>query len=349
MMWTRRTLLAAVPAAAAISAAQPVWPQGNLADADKVRLAAGWIDSMLTGAASSVEAIGKEFAIRAAGLDPADEPQTQEWKDRAYSEGQTTGFRTWPEGAAEPAFQAAFAGLYSYGGAAVTPERAAEIAALEALVPVLRVAYRSLGFSWVYVTTADEAMVIYPFVPIAEAVNNGTPTEAPYYQAADFAGKSVGWTAPYLDLVGAGMMITASYPVYSGDALLGVASRDITLDELTSGVLRQLAEAGEATALVVDGRGLAIGASDDAVTAEIKRVNTDAGAAVLHYRTAAGLERGSGARSSAAAWANAAVDSVLDAASDTGTAALRSDGRQVQAARIPSTGWYVILVGAQDG
>jgi hypothetical protein len=80
--------------------------------------------------------------------------------------------------------------------------------------------------------------MIYPYVPIEQAVNNAKPTETPYYKAADGARRAVGWTAPYLDLVGAGMMVTASFPIYRGDTLLGVMSRDITLQELADSVLR---------------------------------------------------------------------------------------------------------------
>ena len=85
----------------------------------------------------------------------------------------------------------------------------------EQLVPTFRSAYESFPFSWVYLTTADEAMMIYPYLPLGQAVNNGIPTENGYYKAANFDARAVGWTPPYLDLVGAGMMITASYPVYA--------------------------------------------------------------------------------------------------------------------------------------
>ena len=83
-----------------------------------------------------------------------------------------------------------------------------------------------------------------------QAVNNGTPTETPYYRAADFGSRAVGWTTPYLDLVGAGMMITASYPVYDSESLLGVMSHDITLKELASSVLLHLTNVERSSALI---------------------------------------------------------------------------------------------------
>jgi hypothetical protein len=81
------------------------------------------------------------------------------------------------------------------------------------------------------------------------------------------------------------MMMTASYPVYEDDRLLGVVSHDITLKQLTKSVLSRLARDGSSV-LLIAADGLAIDASDPKLAAEIDQVNTKAGAAVLHYRTA---------------------------------------------------------------
>ncbi|WP_116132478.1 cache domain-containing protein [Tropicimonas sp. IMCC34043] len=341
---TGKRALAFAAAAACFAVAQPAGAQEHVATVETVRLAAGWIDATLRDVAASAEAVGLEFAAALTAAPAVGDDAFAAWTDRSQALGDTTGFRTWPAGAAEPASGAPFAGIYSYDGAPVTVERVAGIAALDRLVPVLRAAYRSLGYSWVYLTTADELMAIYPYVPLAEAVNNGTPTRTPFYTAADVAGRAVGWTAPYLDLVGAGMMITASYPAFDGDTLLGVASRDVTLDELAQGVLGRLAESGGATALLIDGTGLAIGASDPGMAAEIDRVNTAAGAAVLYYRTSANLQGIAGATASAEDWANAAVDRVLAGASPADAVSIESAGQRVLAAQVPSTGWYVVLV-----
>ena len=87
------------------------------------------------------------------------------------------------------------------------------------------------------------------------------------------------------------MMITASYPVYAGDRLLGVSSRDITLKELARSVLSHLTDATGSSALLIDSKGLAIDATDPALAAEIDQVNSEAGAAVLYFRTADGIKR----------------------------------------------------------
>lgn len=309
-----------------------------------VRLAAGWIDATLAAVAASAEAVGQELA---AALPPGGETDVETWRDRAIQQGTTTGYRTWATVAAEPAFQAPVAGLYSYGGE-LTPERASDLAALTDLVPLLRSAYRGFDFSWVYVTTADDLMLIYPYVPISEAVHNDPPTAQVYYTAADTDARAVGWTAPYLDLVGAGMMVTASYPVFAGDRQVGVASRDITLDELSRTILGALAAAGSARAVIVDRQGLGIAASDTALAEELKAVNAAAGAAVLHYRTEAGLAETDteDAKTSAEAWLNDAVERVIATPPGAGVSSFLLDGRTVQAAEIPETGWFLILAHA---
>ena len=59
----------------------------------------------------------------------------------------------------------------------------------------------------------------------------------PLFKVADFLGRSFGWERPYLDLVGAGMMETVSYPVYASEKLIGVIFRDITLTQLSHRLL----------------------------------------------------------------------------------------------------------------
>jgi len=264
----------------------------------------------------------------------------------------TAGFRSWPDGVATPAFQAPFPGYYSYRGETVTEATLTHLREFERMVPLMRAAYRSFDFSWVYLTTADDMMVIYPYVPIGEAANNSMPTSQVYYTAADFERRSVGWTAPYLDLVGAGMMITASYPIYAGERLLGVASRDITLKQLSRSVLTRLTGSDGATAVIIDQRGLAIDATDAALAAEIERVNAKMKTAALFYRSSA--RRVQQAESAAVVsrfdWINQVTERVLAKAAQSGASEMidiEFNGRKALAARIESTGWFVVLVDAK--
>jgi len=260
--------------------------------------------------------------------------------------------RTWPADLkAPPSFQAAYPGFYSYNGAKLDDQVLHELNLFEQLVPTFRAAYESFPFSWVYVTTVDDAMMIYPYLPIAQALNDGTPTQTLYYRAADFAHHAVGWTPPYLDLVGAGMMITVSYQVYEGDSLLGVVSRDITLRQFAKSVLRRLASADGSVALIVDSDGLAIDATDPALAAEIDRVKAKAGAAVLYYRSADGMETimTKGAIASSSAETNALVEQVLANSDGDNTLRLDLGGRHVLVAPIESTAWLLVLIRPEFG
>jgi len=314
-----------------------------------VQLAADRIDAVFHDVAASTRALGDEYRTVTAQRSPVVDVDKAVWIGRGTTEGSTTGFRTWPEGAPTPAFQAAFPGYYDYRGKGVTDETAAHLRDFDRLLPLFRAAYRSFDFSWVYLTTADDMMMIYPYVPMDEAVNNAMPTKQVYYTAADFGRRAVGWTEPYLDLVGAGMMITASYPIYAGDRLLGVASRDITLKQLSRSVLTRLARGDSTNALIIDKRGLAIDTSDPGLAAELERVNTAKKAAMLFYRSSAALAKKFelDAVISRFHWVNEVAEQVLAKATRSGASAaidMKIDGRRVLAARIESTGWFVVVV-----
>jgi hypothetical protein len=314
-----------------------------------VQLAADRIDAVFRDVAASTRALGDEYRALAAEQRAVTDAEKAAWTGRSSTRGTTTGFRTWPEGAPAPAFQAAFPGYYDYRGKRVTDETVSHLRDFDRLLPLFRAAYRSFDFSWVYLTTADDMMLIYPYVPMDEALNNAMPTKQVYYTAADFARRKVGWTEPYLDLVGAGMMITASYPIYAGDRLLGVASRDITLKQLSRSVLNHLARGDSAMAFIIDARGLAIDASDPVLANEIAHVNGEKRAAVLFYRAAAELAKQADpdAVVSRVDWVDDVTEQVLARAALTGATGaidVQTHGRRVLAARIESTGWFVVLV-----
>ncbi|MCP5306219.1 MAG: cache domain-containing protein [Chromatiaceae bacterium] len=321
---------------------------GGGCDRSVLDLAAAHIDAMLGSVAASTRAVGEAFATQLRDEAPITPEEADTWRRRIRASGDTKGFRTWSEGAPAPAFQADAPGIYSYRPGPLRDADIAQLKTFERLVPLLRAAYRSFNFSWVYLTSADDLMLIYPYVPLDEAVHNAMPTRQVYYTAADFDRRAVGWTAPYLDLVGAGMMITASYPVYEGDRLLGVASRDVTLRQLASGVLARLGLEDGTEAVLMDDKGLAIEASDPALAGEIDKVNNNAGAAVLHLRTPDGLAALGSARAvaSGSSRLNRIGEQVLGSLKQRGAAEVRFDdeGRTVLATRIQHTGWVLVLI-----
>jgi Methyl-accepting chemotaxis protein-like, first PDC sensor domain len=314
-----------------------------------VRTAADRINSSLGAVARSTRALGDTYARLAGAQGDETPPDGERWLAGRTTKGNTTGLRTWPtEFESPPAFQAPYPGFYRFNDTELSEPVLRELDLFERLVPTFRTAYESFPFSWVYVTTADNAMMIYPYVPIEEAANDEKPTETLYYKAADFKKRAVGWTVPYLDLVGAGMMVTASYPVYEDDRLLGVVSHDITLKELTKSVLSRLAGDGSSV-LLIAADGMAIDASDPKLAAEIDRVNTKAGAAVLHYRTADAVKSvvADGAVVSEDADTNALVEQVLARSQNADDIRLHVDDKRVLAAPVERTGWLLIMIQPQ--
>jgi hypothetical protein len=88
--------------------------------------------------------------------------------------------------------------------------------------------------------------------------------------------------------------------------------------------------------------------TDPALAAEIDQVNSGAGAAVLHFRTAVGIKRlwVKDAVASEAAEVSLAVERLLRQAERSSDPTVRLDvnGRRLLAARIQRTGWLVVLM-----
>lgn len=317
-----------------------------------VASAAATIDASLSAVAASAEALGRTYARL---LAKAPRPTPRQGRSLARdmtARGQTTGFRASPGFFAdEPAAMSPEPSFYYYGPRPFPDDLPRQLAVFASLAETFRAAYESFPFSWVYLTAANGAFCIYPYLPLAEATHNDPPTKQVFYQAADFANRAVGWQSPYLDLAGAGMMITASFPIYDGDALLGVSSRDITLEQLSRSVLSRLDLFEGGASLIMDKNGKLVAARGGGLDEELKTVNHAAGDAILHVRTAEGLA-GLGkdkARASSQGAINQAAEGVL---AEAAAGRLKTGhpvhfdlgGRRIVAARIPATGWYVVLV-----
>ncbi len=247
------------------------------------------LEVTLEHVAESIKALAEAYVGMYEAALPMDETEKDLWMKHALEKGKTVSFRLVPEDH-EPAFQAPVPTYLFYNGRRIPPEVTRQLKTFVSMAPLFKVAYQTFHYSWVYMTTVDEALLIYPYLPLKEAVNNLPPTEKHFYKAADFAGRSFGWEPPYMDLAGDGMMVTVSYPVYSREKLLGVISRDITLTQLSRKLLKPvMCPSGSFMTLILGREGLAIAANRPVATEEIERVNTGAGEAVLYYRTSSGL------------------------------------------------------------
>lgn len=327
-------------------------------DAALIRLAADRIDSTLAAVAASARATADEYVIAsraavhtdtgAGAVDPA------YWRSHSHRQGNTVGYQTWA-GALDspPAYQADTVAWYGYQTEPFGATAIRQLDIFRRMTPVVRAAYHAFDFSWSYFTTADGMLLIYPYLPLAQAVNNDPPTRQVFYTAVDPAQGRGGWTPPYLDLAGAGMMITASYPAADGDRLLGVASHDITLNQLATSVLQQLIHDQRQTAFLIDGTGRVIAVSDRQLMQQIDQDNRQAGDAVVSFRGEAALRQAGldSAVPSPAPWLNELGDQLLiraasRSASTTGDSVITftRGSRQLLASRIEATGWYVVLV-----
>jgi hypothetical protein len=309
-----------------------------------IRLSVDYIDSVLHAVAASTDAIADEFARVSQAVPSVSSAQEAFWREHNLAQDRTVSFQTW-DGALDspPAYQSESPAFFSYGDKGFSTQTFQTLEVFNSLTPVVRAAYRSYPYSWSYVTTAEGMMMIYPFLTLDEAVNNNPPTEQTYYRHADFGNRSAGWTPPYLDLVGAGMMVTASTPAYDGDTLLGVVSHDITLAQLSESVLGLLTRDVGGIAWLVDRNGLVIAVSESSLEKELDDTNQSAGEAVLHYRSA--TPQGDKAKTSQTAWINEVTAEMLSHAESTPPNEVihsESESHPVLGGRVESTGWLLI-------
>jgi len=306
-------------------------------------LVAQSLESTLKVAARSVESLGSQYAKITSEQERRTslESGVEHWQSVAIPGEKVSAFRTWRKGAKQPKQMAPHYALYSYGQSGdVSEATAVELASLQELAPVMAYAYNSLPFSWVYLTTAQENFLIYPFLTPSEAVANYLPSKQAFYQCAGFERRQPGWSSPYLDLVGQGMMVTVSAPIYSGDKLLGVASRDLTLDQLTEESLSALTRGNAMEAVITDASGLVIDVSDPKTQKQINEINAVAGEPVVFFGTPETLPKGG--KASPLEWANKVVAMLKQSGWPTSDS-IHSGNYKASVVSIPTTGWYLLV------
>lgn len=89
---------------------------------------------------------------------------------------------------------------------------------------------------WVYLTTTQGMMRLYPWAPNDHYPDDWDPREIIFYTVANPTNNpnlTPQWTPPYVDYAGAGWMVTASVPLLDADGqFLGVMSHDVTIESL---------------------------------------------------------------------------------------------------------------------
>lgn len=340
-------LLGFVVVASSPARAKPV--TGTPLAAALVLQAAGRVNDTLAAVAASAKGLADAYRDLARTARPDTPKERGRWLQSYAAKDGTVAFRDLHGLCGpEPATKAPCPSYFYYDGENFTDETFRQLGLMQRLAPALSAAYQAFPFSWVYLTAPSQNFVIYPSLSLDEAVENYRPTEKGFYTCADFTHRTCGWESPYFDLAGAGMMVTVSCPAYDDDTLLGVASRDITLEQLSRSVLAGLTTIPGSRAVIMNRRGKAVAASDPKVAAFISEENAKAKDAVVYFRAdrglaALGLEKG---LDSPDEDMNQAAETVIERAETTrGWPMVFSQGHQtVLAARIDTTGWYLLLL-----
>jgi signal transduction histidine kinase len=135
------------------------------------------------------------------------------------------------------------AAVFYSGYIQVNAAERAKVARALALEPLMKdiIDSEPLAAS-IYLNTFDSLNVIYPYFDVISQypLKMNIPTYNFYYEAdaAHNPERKVKWTDVYLDPAGHGWMASAIAPVYSGDFLEGVVGVDVTVETITSKILK---------------------------------------------------------------------------------------------------------------
>jgi hypothetical protein len=115
---------------------------------------------------------------------------------------------------------------------------------------------------WIYMTTPEGMMRLYPWASNDSYPDNWDPREIPFYTVAapeNNPEMKPAWTDPYVDYAGAGWMVTASAPILDTDGqFLGVMSHDVTIDSLKDIALQISVLDGGGTGFLIEDSGKVI-------------------------------------------------------------------------------------------
>lgn len=119
---------------------------------------------------------------------------------------------------------------------------------------------------WIYVTTPDGMMRLYPWASNDHYPENWDPTEIVFYTVAAPENNPTlepRWTPPYVDFAGAGWMVTLSMPLVSDEGeFLGILSHDVTISALKQLVQDIHLSDGAGFGFLIDAKGNVISHPD---------------------------------------------------------------------------------------
>lgn len=214
--------------------------------------------------------------------------------------------------------------------------------------------YKNYNYSYIYISTYNNILHIYPTVNLAYEKHAAAPTTQHWYEAADFKNKTFGWEEPYSDLGGVGQMVTVSYPFYDkNEKLQGVVSHDITIQQILERFMKNIEVYKGSTLLVISQNAKAISTNNQEFNNEIELKNKDSYRGVLYYLNNKDLEvlkeKNNEVLNSQYLWLNDLSSEVIKKLKDKqydsfefNTKNNNTNMHQVSAVKIPTTNWIVI-------
>lgn len=279
----------------------------------------------------------------------------EQWKAKVHNTETSWGFYHDGVNKPETAFQSPILTSFVDKNTPFDKDVAKQIEAADEVKHLIRGIYDNYQYSWVYISTADDLVHIYPSVSLEYSSASTTPTTKHWYLAADFENRTFGWEEPYSDLAGEGQMVTVSYPFYDQeDQLKGVTSHDIKIQQLLDSFLKDIELYENATIIVTSQHGKAISTNNQTYNDEVEAKNKDSYKGVLYYlspnRLKALKKDNPEAVNSKFSNLNTLSDAAMTRVAENLPLSFElniheaTDGEvyQVSAVQIPTTGWTII-------
>lgn len=324
--------------------------------ATMTRTVAQQVDEELNKVAFTTKIISDAYMRAYEALPEQSLSQTEEWRSKMHSTETSWAFYHDGSNRPETPFQSPALTSFVDKKTHFDSDAARQIAAAEDVKYLIQGIYENYQYSWVYISTEDDLVHIYPSVSLEYSSASTAPTTKHWYLAADFENKTFGWEEPYSDLAGEGQMVTVSYPFYDQQGLLkGVTSHDIKIQQLLDAFLKDIELYDNSTIVVTSRYGKAISTNQQIYNDEIEARNKDSYRGVLYYLSPQHLIRQQQDNPESVisdfSELNQLSGSVMQRLADKGSLSFELDvvqasGQeevyQVSAVQIPATGWTII-------
>ena len=319
------------------------------------RTVAQQVDEELNKVAFTTKIISDAYMRAYNALPEQNLRQTNAWRSQLHSTETSWAFYHDGSNHPETPFQSPILTSFVDKNTRFDKDVARQINAAEDVKHLIRGIYENYQYSWVYISTEDDLVHIYPSVSLEYSSASTAPTTKHWYLAADFENKTFGWEEPYSDLAGEGQMVTVSYPFYDEQGQLkGVTSHDIKIQQLLDAFLKDIELYDNSTIIVTSRYGKAISTNHQIYNDEIEARNKDSYRGVLYYLSPQRLikqqQKNPDFVNSDFPELNQLSDNIMQRLIDKDSLSFElnvskvssQEVYQVSAVQIPATGWMII-------